>query len=66
MKILADRRIEDTEKIDSDLNDVVAPMKVTRLTTEHDATSRMGGVAEVVSLPLAGRVGRAKRRPGWG
>jgi hypothetical protein len=35
MKILANRLVEDTEKIESDLNDAVALMKVTRLTTEQ-------------------------------
>jgi hypothetical protein len=35
MKILANRLIEDTEKTESDLNDAVALMKVTRLTTEQ-------------------------------
>ena len=35
MKILANRVVEDTEKIESDLNDAVALMKVTKLATEH-------------------------------
>jgi hypothetical protein len=35
MKILANRLVEDTEKIESDLNDAVALMKVTKLTTEQ-------------------------------
>ena len=35
MKILANRDLTDTKKIDSDLNDAVALMKVTRLTTEQ-------------------------------
>jgi hypothetical protein len=35
MKILANRLVEDTEKIESDLGDAVALMKVTRLTTEQ-------------------------------
>jgi hypothetical protein len=34
MKILANRAVEDTEKIGSDLKDAVALMKVTKLTTE--------------------------------
>jgi hypothetical protein len=34
MKILANRNAEDIEKIESDLNDAVALMKITRLTTE--------------------------------
>jgi hypothetical protein len=35
MKILANRNAEDIEKIESDLNDAVALMKITRLTTEQ-------------------------------
>jgi hypothetical protein len=35
MKILANRLIEDTEKTESDLNDAVALMKVTKFTTEQ-------------------------------
>jgi hypothetical protein len=35
MKILANRVVEDTEKIESDLSDAVALMKVTKLTTEQ-------------------------------
>jgi hypothetical protein len=35
MKILANRVVEDTDKIESDLNDAVALMKVTKLTTEQ-------------------------------
>jgi hypothetical protein len=35
VKILANRLIEDTQKIESDLSDAVALMKVTRLTTER-------------------------------
>jgi hypothetical protein len=35
MKILANRVVEDTDKIDSDLNDAVALMKVTKLSTEE-------------------------------
>jgi hypothetical protein len=35
MKILANRGAEDTEKTESDLNDAVALMKVTKLTTEQ-------------------------------
>jgi hypothetical protein len=35
MKILANRLIEDTQKNESDLNDAVALMKVTKLTTEQ-------------------------------
>jgi hypothetical protein len=35
MKILANRGSEDTEKIEIDLNDAVALMKVTKLTTEQ-------------------------------
>jgi hypothetical protein len=35
MKILANRGAEDTEKTESDLNDSVALMKVTKLTTEQ-------------------------------
>jgi hypothetical protein len=35
MRILANRLIEDTEKTESDLNDAVALMKVTKLTTEQ-------------------------------
>ena len=35
MKILANRGAEDTEKIEIDLNDAVALMKVTKLTTEQ-------------------------------
>jgi hypothetical protein len=35
MKILANRSVIDTEKIESDLNDAVALMKVTKLTTEQ-------------------------------
>lgn len=34
MKILANRVVEDTEKIESDLNDAVALMKVTKLATD--------------------------------
>ena len=34
MKILANRVVEDTEKVESDLKDAVALMKVTKLTTE--------------------------------
>ena len=35
MKILANRLVEDAEKIESDLNDAVALMKVTRMSTEQ-------------------------------
>jgi hypothetical protein len=35
MKILANRGFEDTEKIEIDLNDAVALMKVTQLNTEQ-------------------------------
>jgi hypothetical protein len=35
MKILANRVVEDTEKVESDLRDAVALMKVTKLTTEQ-------------------------------
>lgn len=35
MKILANRLVEDTEKIESDVNDAVALMKITKLTTEE-------------------------------
>jgi hypothetical protein len=35
MKILANRSVTDTKKIDSDLSDAVALMKVTGLTTEQ-------------------------------
>jgi hypothetical protein len=35
MKILANRAVEDTDKTESDLNDAVALMKVTKLTTER-------------------------------
>jgi hypothetical protein len=35
MKILANRAIEDTDKTEGDLNDAVALMKVTKLTTER-------------------------------
>jgi hypothetical protein len=34
IKILANRVVEDTEKIESDLDDAVALMKVTKLATE--------------------------------
>jgi hypothetical protein len=35
MKILANRVVEDTDKVESDLKDAVALMKVTKLTTER-------------------------------
>ena len=35
MKILANRVVEDTEKIEGDLSDAVALMKVVKLTTEQ-------------------------------
>jgi hypothetical protein len=41
MKILVKRLVEDTEKIESDLNDAVALMKVTKLTTEHQLVDRL-------------------------
>jgi hypothetical protein len=43
MKILANRDLTDTNKIDSDLNDAVALMKVTKFTTEQQLVPMIAG-----------------------